>query len=101
MSSREAEASLRRVARLTRAWRALEESPGGKMVLGDLLGACGVLEVSHTPGDSHDTAYRDGRRSIGLHVLERLRWTETELVELARRRSAEMIDEAGNDFNGG
>ena len=88
-------ASLRRQGRLTRAYRDLEKTPAGRLLLADLLGACGVLEVTHTPGDPHETAFREGRRSIGLHVLERLRWSEGELVELARRRTTETINAAG------
>jgi len=93
--NRAEEKTIRRRAALMRAWRRLEEMPEGKLVLADLFATCGLLEPSHTIGDAYETAFREGRRSIALHALERLRWTETELLALARRRTTDTVENAG------
>ena len=87
----DADSALRRRARLGRAYHAVFGSPEGKLVLADLLGAAGMLETSHMPGDSCGTAFQEGRRSLGLHVLDHLRWTETELLRLARERTSDRL----------
>jgi hypothetical protein len=88
----EAQARAARQGELLRSYRAaLQELPEGRAVLRDLLVATGLLAVSHVSGDSHETAFAEGRRSIGLHLLERMRWTEMELLALARQRSASTV----------
>lgn len=76
---------------LAHAYATTFNSPGGKIVLQDLLRKAGLLEVAHEPGDAHTTAWRDGRRSMALEIIEALRWTEGELVALAQEQTAEQI----------
>ncbi len=77
--------------RIGAAYRQVFGTPEGKVVLRDLLGTAGVLAVSHEPGDSHHTAFVDGRRSMGLEIMQRMRWTEGELNALAAERTAERL----------
>lgn len=63
------------------------------MVLRDLLGAGGVLAVSHVQGDPYDTAFNDGKRALALHLLQRLRWSESELLQLGERLTADELAE--------
>ncbi len=83
--------ALRARRRLAHAYRDCFEAPAGRLVLADLLRQSGILEVSHAPGDAYETAYREGRRSMALELLNRLRWTEMELLALARERTSETL----------
>lgn len=91
MSFRDAIAGIQARRRLAHAYRDAFATPAGELVLRDVLRLAGVLEVSHAPGDAHQTAFIEGRRSMGLEVLNRLRWTEMELLALARERTGETL----------
>lgn len=41
----------------------------GKEVLKDLILSCGAMTTSFVPGDSHQTAYNEGRREIVNRIL--------------------------------
>ena len=56
----------------------------GKAVLHDLMKRGGCLSTS-MHADSHMTAYNEGRRSLVLEILSRLRMTEQQLNELSRK----------------
>lgn len=71
------------------------DHPAGRIVLADLLGAGGLLTVGHIAGDAQSAVYADGRRSLALHVLERLRWSEAELIQLAMRQGDADWDPIG------
>jgi hypothetical protein len=68
------------------------DNPDGQLVVTDILIAGGLLESSHTLGDAYDTAFREGRRSMALHVIDRLRWSNTEIVKLANEQTAQTLD---------
>lgn len=78
--------------RLSRAYHSVFETPEGKLVLADLAAKGGLLEVSHTLGDSHQTAFRDGRRSMALEITAILRWSESEILALARAQTTETLN---------
>lgn len=78
---------LRKRARIGALYRQVFEAPGGAEVLADLLREAGLLEVSSVAGDPSMTHFRDGKRAVGLHVINRMRWTEAQLLELARRQT--------------
>ena len=82
----------RRIA-LGQDYRDIFLSAAGERVLKDLLRAAGMLETSISPTAEH-TAFKEGRRSIGLHILEQLRWSEPELVKLAQERTTERLEAA-------
>ncbi len=82
----------RRIA-LGQDYRDIFLSAAGERVMADLMRQCGMLETS-MDGSPERTAFREGRRSIGLHVMEQLRWSEPELVKLAQERTTERLDAA-------
>lgn len=43
-------------------------SESGQLVLEDLKKRCGFETTSFTKGDSHDTAFREGQRSVVLFI---------------------------------
>lgn len=48
------------------------KTPDGREWMWDLLASCGVFSQSYA-GDTHDTAFNEGRRSVGLAVFADLR----------------------------
>jgi hypothetical protein len=83
----------RQRAALARAWKAVYATAEGKRVVQDLLREGGILSVSHVPGDSYSTAFAEGKRAMALHVAERLRWSEGELLRLAEQRTTQQLNE--------
>ena len=45
-------------------------SKAGRRVLSDLMANFHAGRSSHVPGDSHETAFREGERHVVLHVLD-------------------------------
>jgi hypothetical protein len=84
------EQRLRQVALLA-AYRDLFKLPEGRLVLADLLREGGLLACSHAPGDSHETAFAEGKRALALHLVQQLRWSEAELLQLARQRTTDRL----------
>ena len=66
-------------------------SPEGQLVLRDLLREGGMLSVSHVEGDAHSTAFNDGKRALALHIVQRLRWSEGELLQLGQELAADTL----------
>ncbi len=58
-------------------------SEAGRRVLADLMATFHMGRSSHVPGDSTETAFREGERHVVLHVLDML----------ANRGDAEWINE--------
>ena len=56
-------------AALTLAYRQTFASEQGRLVLADLLRRAGLLQSSFC-ADPHETAYREGRRRLGLEIVE-------------------------------
>lgn len=81
----------RRQLRVKAAYRDLFDSDAGRLVLHDLARRGGLHETSFEPGDPHHTAFREGRRSMVLEVLQMLRWTEGEIAQLARERDPDAL----------
>lgn len=84
-----ASARLRAVQSMLRVRRAYRifDTPEGRMVLGDLFNAAGMLSPATVEGDPYLTHFNDGKRALALHILERLRWSEMELLRLAQERA--------------
>jgi hypothetical protein len=80
--------------RLAAAYRELFDSVAGQAVLADLLRAGGILQTSHVPGDACSTAFAEGRRSMALELMARLRWTDGELLQLSRLQDADLSEES-------
>lgn len=45
------------------------QTPEGERLLRRILAFTRLFTVSYFPGDSHETAYREGRRQVGLWLL--------------------------------
>ena len=86
--------ALRRQLRVNAAYQRLFETDDGKLVLLDLLAAGNLLQTSVIVDAPHMTSFNDGKRALALHIIERLRWSEGELVALAMRRTAAQISDA-------
>lgn len=52
------------------AW--LMSDKRGRRVMWRLLGEAGIYRQSHTPNDTHATAFNEGRRGVGLSVMAQL-----------------------------
>ena len=90
---------LRRLApriALHHAYQGVFGTPEGRMVLHDLLREGGMLKTSHVLNDPADTAFREGKRAMALHLVGRLRWSESELLALAQQRTTDQL-ETGED----
>lgn len=98
MAAKSILAAFRHRSGLASAYDDLYRTPQGKMVIDDLLKRTGLLEVSHVIGDPASTSYRDGRRSIGLEIIDAMRWTEGKLVELSKEQSSERVARAEEQF---
>lgn len=84
-------AGARSQVKLAHAYQQVFDTPAGDMVQKDILRFCGVLEVDHVPGDPYTTAFNSGKRAAALHIIDRMRWSEAELVALARATTAQTI----------
>lgn len=57
------------------------ETANGQRVLRDLHDACGADSQMHSPGDSHQTAFNDGRRRVWLRILQYQTLSPRELAD--------------------
>jgi len=55
-----------------KAWQKIVDSPDGEDVLNGLMEMYG-LRTSHVPGDSHETAFREGQREVVTYLLSLVR----------------------------
>lgn len=89
---RNTRAAMRKKARLAGAYQRLWDDPDGKLVFNDLLGRAGLLTTHEAPCDPDTRSFEAGQRSMGVHIVQRLRWSEAELVAMARRQTEESIE---------
>lgn len=69
--------------------RALADTAEGRQVLSQILSRCRVWERSYVPGDTHETARREGMRDVGLwllNVLERVPLNQHSVAEADEMR---------------
>lgn len=52
--------------------RALLETYGGRYFMWELLGKCGVYAGTFRGADTHQSAFEEGRRSIGLEQINKI-----------------------------
>ena len=93
-----AAAQLTRRKRTAAAFQANWNNPDGRIVLQDVINFCGLLTDVEAPSDADMRAYLDGRRSVAIHIFERMRFSDIELAELAREQDNDrmaQIVEAG------
>jgi hypothetical protein len=60
--------------KIAHAWRNTLDwhEPNARLVLADLANACNVAQSSHAPGDSHATAFAEGKRAVFLFIAGRI-----------------------------
>lgn len=75
-------------------YHAVYNSPEGERVIQDILRESGLLSVGHVAGDPGSSSFNDGKRAVGLAIIQRLRWSEGELVKLARLQTAAELDDS-------
>ncbi len=84
--------ALERKRRLAEAYKAMWAHPEGRVVLSDILNACGLLEEAEEPCEPDTRSVRSGKRLIGVFIFERMRWSDVMLMELAREQDNQRID---------
>lgn len=52
------------------AWQSVLNEKLGREVIWQILEWAGCFQVSYVKGDSHETAFREGMRNIGLRVMD-------------------------------
>ena len=62
-----------KIARL-QDYKSAFESESGKRVLWELMKECRFLEISTTAQDPYTTCFNDGKRSLILHIINRLKY---------------------------
>lgn len=53
-----------------------------RLVLADLAKVGRARKPTHVPGDTHETAFREGKRAVWLHVQSFLRMTDEQVAQL-------------------
>lgn len=81
--------SIRRKSRIADAYKAVYSTDPGQTVVHDIMRRGGLLETAADPTDSR---FHEGRRSLALHVVEMLRWSESEILTLAERSQREDME---------
>ena len=74
--------------------RALLQTREGARFLCRLLEMCGVYRLSYVPGDTHGTAFAEGKRNIGLAIyadIEDMRPIEAAVKERSDMREMETL----------
>ena len=75
-------------------YHAVYNSPEGERVIHDILREAGILTVAHVDGDPGTSEFNDGKRAVGLAIIQMLRWSEGELVALARLQTSDQLSES-------
>ena len=86
--------------RVREYWAAVEarelahilSQPEGRAVFWSLLSECGVYAVSYT-GDMASTSFKEGRRSIGISILEKVLTGNENLYTLMRTEASNRAKE--------
>lgn len=88
---------------LTRAQRAYKKAFGGmdgKAALADIAAFAKVMEPTYVIGDSHQTAFNEGMRSVALRIYSMLSLTPDDAVKIAdswQRKQYDNILEADDE----
>ena len=83
-----------RFGKMPRAYQRVFTTDQGVAVLRDLARFCNALEISVERGDPQMTAFNEGRRAVFLHIADKLRWNERDLIRLAEAAARDREDEA-------
>lgn len=76
-------------------------SPDGRLVLLDILRDAGIMSTAFDPSVPGQTEVNLGKQLLGLGILQKLRWTESDLLALSQERitpdQAEDLQEPSED----
>jgi hypothetical protein len=78
-----------RRAAISQAYHAVYETPAGRTMIHDLMLKGGILETS---ADASDSRFYEGRRSLALEICKELRWSESEMIALARETTKDDLE---------
>lgn len=79
---------------LSKKYGQVFQSPEGQSVLADLGSVCNFLRSSYSPVDPSDaTAFREGQRSVFLHILSQLQQVDQDYLTLAQRLSNQLVSD--------
>ncbi|HEV2187517.1 MAG TPA: hypothetical protein VGR70_09930 [Stellaceae bacterium] len=75
---------------LADAYQRVFGNADGRLVLSDILKSANLLDAT-CEGESAAIIWGAGRRSLGAHIIARLRWSSFELANLARETTHEEM----------
>jgi hypothetical protein len=88
------EEAARERAETARAYHAVFAGPQGQMVLADILTRAGLVGTSFVAGDPCATAFNEGKRRLGLEIIERLNVDPDNVVRMLREgETAGLMEE--------
>ena len=67
--------------------QAMMSTKRGRRFMWEFLSRCGVFQMSYTKGDTHETAFREGMRSIGNRYLVELNTSCNDLYETMQKEN--------------
>jgi len=59
-------------------------TPQGRRVLSDLVRTANVDRSTYVTGDSHQTAFNEGKRAIVMRILNRLHVSPEEVIRISK-----------------
>lgn len=77
------------------------QTPSGRRFFWRLMEFCGIFELSHTRGDTHQTAFHEGMRNVGLKMMVDLMEAQPEAYLRMREENFEEADNGGASSGGG
>jgi len=60
----------KRIEQITQSYKQIFDSENGKKVLQDLANRCSYNNTTFVEGDSHATAFEEGKRSVFLFIKQ-------------------------------
>lgn len=81
-----------RMARVPLAYQRAFRTDDGARVLRDLAKEAGILAVVTVAGDPGLTHFNDGKRALFLHIVQKLRWRESDVMKLAEAMADEQAE---------
>lgn len=64
-------------------------TPAGRRFVWAMLGKCGVFSLSYTRGDTHETAFNEGKRQVGNPIFAEIQSEHPEAYALMASESAQ------------
>lgn len=66
-----------------RHYLAFDDTTAGKAIYEDLCHFGHLMEPTMMPGDPHETAFREGQRSVVLYIMSQIKWGAMDITKLA------------------